>query len=301
MYYSPNCSRLVSRPPQDPRIGTENNIFQSETSSLDDFTEPFWWTETFGWLAFIPRKPSYTGTLFKRLAKVPKDLHRSFENDRDRFVLPPEIKDSWVKLDWWLNCVTTILARKFNALTVCPFSPWSAGYADGHRSYGYTLSRLWRARDWFSVWIGLLSYLIAKIKSGDPTGTDADWHKALCDNGFTIDMIDALQALTVCDFSPNTERAGVFLDITSKNTRQPAIEWFLKYNIPIWYRWSANEMAISSLAYLAPLESQIQSAVLALTNPAQEIRALTEQPHPSDMTKQPKYETFFAARAERNA
>ncbi|KAG5348012.1 hypothetical protein C0989_011150, partial [Termitomyces sp. Mn162] len=97
LYYSPNCSRSISLPPQDPKIGTEYSIFQSETSRTDDFTEPFWWTEAYGWLAFVSRKPSYTGPLFKRLAKVPSLEH--VKDGQDQFVLPSEIKDSWVKLD----------------------------------------------------------------------------------------------------------------------------------------------------------------------------------------------------------
>ncbi|KNZ72052.1 hypothetical protein J132_04951 [Termitomyces sp. J132] len=176
------------------------------------------------------------------------------------------------------------------------------GYVDGHYSYGHTLSRIYKARDWFSIWMGLLSYLIAKAKSANATDTDVYWQVALCDNGFPIKTVDALQASTVCDFSPNTERAGIFLDITSKDTRQPAIEWFLKYNILVWYCWGSKEVAISSLTYLAPTASQMQRTVLALTNPVHETHTLSKQLHPStQMTKRPEYEAFLSAQDKRNA
>ncbi|KAG5349008.1 hypothetical protein C0989_006570, partial [Termitomyces sp. Mn162] len=162
------------------------------------------------------------------------------------------------------------------------------------------------SRSWYGVWMGLLSYLIAQAKSANVTGTDEHWQQALIKNGFPSDTIDALLASTVCDFSSTIERAGVFLDLTSKNTKQPSIEWFLKYNIPVWYRWGAQEMSIPSLAFLAPLESQIQCAVLDLNNPVQETRVLAKRPEPvketsSQSAKRPEYEVFFTARDQRNA
>ena len=80
--------------------------------------EPFWWTETFGWLAFVPRKPLYIDPLFERLARVPKRLHHYCDDGWSKYSLPLEMKESWVKLDWWLLCATSILAKEFDALLV---------------------------------------------------------------------------------------------------------------------------------------------------------------------------------------
>ena len=222
IYYSPNSSCLVSLPPNDSTISTEHTIF-TQTSTRDDFIKPYWWTEKFVWLAFIPCKPLYSCLLLERLATVPQHFHHYVENGQDKYFLPPEIKDLSIKLDWWLLCATSILAKEFNALVVRPFSPWALGYNALHSMHGQMMSQVYRSRAWFKVWMGLLSYLIAKVKSANPSGIGVGtyWQRALCQNGFTFDTIDAVYALSVCNFSSNTERAGIFLDLISSDMSQP--------------------------------------------------------------------------------
>ncbi|KAG6883565.1 hypothetical protein C0992_008451 [Termitomyces sp. T32_za158] len=215
------------------------------------------------------------------------------------------MKDSWVKLDWWFSCAAAVLAKEFNASVVRPFSPWAFGYNEGDSSHGRASFQIVRSQGWFNVWMGLVSYLIARAKSIDPYGMDTHWQRVLCQNHFPFDTIDALYASSVCDFSPNTERAGVFLDLTSNNTNQPSVEWFSKYNIPVWYRWSDKEISIPSLIHLAPLSSQMQRAVLESSNPVKQVRTLTKQPESGKealaSAKRPEYEVFFAGREEHNA
>ena len=71
-YYSPNCSRTIEVPKEtDPKFLL--------TLGWKDFTEPRWWTDTHGWLAFVPREPMLVGFPFDHLARLPQTFSLTSE------------------------------------------------------------------------------------------------------------------------------------------------------------------------------------------------------------------------------
>ncbi|KAG6849446.1 hypothetical protein H0H93_008472 [Arthromyces matolae] len=307
LYYSPNSSRLVSLPIQHPSIGTEHTIFHVECADANDFTEPYFWTEAFGWLSFVPRNPSYTGPLLDRLSKSTNLLQSRPENYQYMYYLDPQIKESWLRLDGWLCYSTSALAQEFNLAAVRPFSPWSLDYDKEQKTHQRALAKIHSSRGWFKIWLGLLSYLVAQAQSKGLSRQGLTWENELLRHGFTDNIVDAIRSSTVCDFTKNVERAGVFLDIINPKPGQPSVYWFCSHGIPVWYRWASGERALSSISHLAPLPHQLQDISSSLRNLSKETRTLvppstaeTSKTSPASSSP-PEYEIFFAKCRKRNA
>ena len=137
-----------------------------------------------------------------------------------------------------------------------------------------------RGRDWFVVWMALLSYVIAGAKNIYPSVKDsviltkASWYDILLDH-FDAQWLDALYASTVCSFSPYTPRAGIFLELEVFDSYQPLPEFFCRFHVPVWYPWSS---AIARrYEHLAPLPHQLQEGTTFLT----------KSPHTSTSTPTP--------------
>ena len=72
-----------------------------------------------------------------------------------------------------------------------------------------------KGRDWFVVWMALLSFAIAGAEDTYSSVNDPKfptWYDILLQH-FDVQWLGALQASTVCSFSPYTSRAGVFLEL----------------------------------------------------------------------------------------
>jgi len=63
-------------------------------------------------------------------------------------------------------------------------------------------------------------------------------------------------------------RIGVFLNITRPEQRQFSVDWFVKFNVPVWYPWGKNEKEAASnspsLSRLAPLPHHLQQVATIL-------------------------------------
>lgn len=120
-YYSPNCSRTI----QVPKETDPNKQQFPMTLGWKDFTEPRWWTDTHGWLAFVPREPMLVGFPFDRLARLPQTFPSTSEG---KYSLPQDIVDSWTRLDLDLLHVTRRLLAAYQIAAIAPYSPRAKGY-----------------------------------------------------------------------------------------------------------------------------------------------------------------------------
>ncbi|KAG6904561.1 hypothetical protein DXG01_009047 [Tephrocybe rancida] len=267
IYYSPNCPRIVSLPPLNPKLGKEHKLFHLDEDYAEKYHEPLWWTDAFGWIAFLPHNPSYTGPLLKRLTKIPTLLSTRFKKGRPCYVLASKPEDSW------LSEAASILASEYNVRVVRPFSSWSFGYTEGHPIHGDALSQIHKAREWFWVWMGLVSYLIAMAESSLPP---VDWVTVLSRKHFDMRLLDSLHSSTICDFSNNVVRTGTFLNITAPTAAQP-------------------RNAVDALAGLtqAARVLAVDSSVVDPDVVDHSVVKLNDRP--------PDYIAFFAARDVRNA
>lgn len=275
-YYSPNCSRTI----QVPKETDPNKQQFPMTLGWKDFTEPRWWTDTHGWLAFVPREPMLVGFPFDRLARLPQTFPSTSEG---KYSLPQDIVDSWTRLDLDLLHVTRRLLAAYQIAAIAPYSPRAKGYRASFTQPHSIKKAAMLSRDWFFVWMGLLSYGVARAEFSleaqkdyrqrcEDQGKDAilgvpDWRSFLKERSldypneicFDSTWVDTISASTVCDFSIDNPRAGIFLKLPNQgpSDHQPSIRWFCQRGIPVWYRWGPEEreLAKQSEFYrgLAPL------------------------------------------------
>lgn len=241
-FYSPNCSRLVELPPAS--LNDSQKVFDVKSARLRDFQSPRWWTEEFGWLAFVTLRPYFTGYPLDRLA-IPTSINYIKQSE---FCLTPSTATSWLRLDNCLINATSHLTSVYGQGIIRPFSPWALGYLGDYRNARAARKHANDSRDWFVVWMALLSHLIAiseaKLHEVAPTNAP-DWFEALADVGFEQPWLSGVLSSIICSFSNATPRVGVFINIVSPLHGQPPVEWFIYHHIPIWYPWGTREQRLA--------------------------------------------------------
>ena len=92
-------------------------------------------------------------------------------------------------------------------------------------------------RDWFQIWIALLSYLVAcaEIYDNDFIPT---WYILLQSNGYDELLLNGIQSSDAVNFSFNVPRVGTFLDLNDASVPPP--DWFIKFGVPMWYHLSTS-------------------------------------------------------------
>jgi hypothetical protein len=209
--YSPNCSLDVNIP---ERPDNSSNIFHATPSPrLSDFHQPRWWTPTFGYMAFLPLKPSFTGYPFDRLDHIPP-----IEKSEGGFHLPGVFVDRWMRLQKLLGYCACLLTLRYKATQIRPFYPSGWGFHGVFRSPGTVRRRAMLSRDWFVIWMTALSYLVA---IGDECGSDGipDWFSALVEASIPQIWVAGVSTSIVSNFSPFVPRVGLFVELvdTEKN------------------------------------------------------------------------------------
>ena len=278
VFFSPNCSRTVEYPPpiRDETGGKPNPFLPSHQQNgrrnyfeldITKYASPRWWTPAFGWISFFPLTPSFCGPIFEKLF-MPRSHHHVFDEERGVYSIPLSLSNKWLRVDRDLSDAVYLIRRHYQLPFVYPINTFSFGYSKDHKRSGALHMALRRGRDWFVVWMALLSYVIAGAENIYPSVKDsvilakASWYDILL-NHFDAQWLDALHASTVCSFSPHTPRAGVFLELEVFNSYQPLPEFFCWFHVPVWYPW--NSVIARRYEHLAPLPHQLQEGTTFLT------------------------------------
>lgn len=252
-FYSPNSRRKVELP--GPAV---TNIFKVLNVTLATLTEPQWWTPQFGWLCFIPTWRVYEPSPFNRLDQPTFFVKSPTGNGLQ---LERKITESWLRLEKFLVLVTSSLSKKYKIAPTRPFSPSGYQYHKDFKFVNSIRRRVRLSRDWFIVWMALLSYVIATGEDPHVPGSMElpKWYKILQDDKGLPNWLNGILCSTVCSFSPSTPRVGTFISLGASLSLQPPVEWFCKFNVPVWYPWGAAEEALvqkipSFNAYTPPAE-----------------------------------------------
>ena len=263
IYYSPNCDRHVIVP---PRTDPNRYQFAKENARLDRFQHPQWWTRPYGYLAFVPLIPYFDGTIFGCLREIVAHVY-PWEYD-GKFALRPEKAAEWKDLEDLLLFVVALLKDNKKYLlgpSLNPVAPSCLGYHLPCNTLRAARLRVLTGRDWFVIWMGQLSFLLGHFEGVHHTEPIPQWFSYLESQGITQFWLSSLQASTVCDFSRNCPRVGVFLDFLENfKEGQPKVEWYTSLNVPVWYPWTAqHQKAVKehpNLAYLQPPPEVLQAA-----------------------------------------
>ncbi|KAF8189076.1 hypothetical protein BJ912DRAFT_1106291, partial [Pholiota molesta] len=281
IFYSPNCSRTVLIPTE----ASTHSPFNLKHLDASEFKQPVWWTDVYGWQSFIPLAPSYTSSPFEPFCWMPRIVEvsalvdpKSASGIRERrYEMHPDDCIVWTKREKLLVEAAELIRIWFKIPGNMPPPPSRFNYSRAHKSYRIAKRMISLARDWFAVWMGFVSYLIACTERFGPSASplysrpDSDspfpvWYHRLQEvHKYPAAWLDGLSASTVCSYDMKTPRAGVVFEWSKADKTRPPLEWFLKHHIPMWFVWSRDEeQALSrdrSLAFLKPPDDLIQNAL----------------------------------------
>ena len=294
-FFSPNCTRTVVLPPPPRDEHGESNIFMPSHGpnhkrnffelNTATYRNPRWWSLPFGWISFFPLMPYMYGPIFEKLAMPPKYMFL-VDDASGTVAMPDKPMSQWLRLEQDLSYAVDLIRTHYNLPFIYPLPPSIFGYDKTHSPSGLHMA-MRKARDWYVVWMVLLSYVIAQAESIFAGQKDSDlsstlgWYKILQEH-FDLQWLEGLTASTVYSFSPHTERAGVFLELISKEKMQPSVEWFYYYHVPVWYAWDQHIARNPEYSHLAPLHYQLQNSTTTITrSPTPHFSASRPPEHPA--------------------
>ncbi|PPR01417.1 hypothetical protein CVT24_006210 [Panaeolus cyanescens] len=244
VYYSPNSTRSVPVPVEKD---ANEYLFYRKDCDLFRFEQPQWWTNNYGWIAFVPVDSFKREGFFEPLQH---DRAVAVYNDQHDFMgwgLAEGVAEKWVKMEDELFNLYFVLAKRLAWKP--PIKPTPIHFLCPqklHHTKSAAIHHISRCRKWVSMWIGLLSYTIAVTRNRRNNTTNRlEWVKYAADMGIAQTTLDKIQASVVCN--TQCQRAGVFLDWLSTDVDQPSVEWFLEFKIPVWFPWTERHY-ISNLS-----------------------------------------------------
>ncbi|KJA28283.1 hypothetical protein HYPSUDRAFT_197188 [Hypholoma sublateritium FD-334 SS-4] len=166
---------------------------------------------------------------------------------------------------------THLLQVHYDTPAIRPMYPSGFGYKKSHPGESAAMKAIHKARNWFCVWMGLLSFLIAMAETKEhelrdyPHLSKKGWADYLLEKGAERTWIESLINSEVSCFRPNVVRSGTFLHLIAQDSFQPSVEWFCKYHVPVWYHWGPEQASNPRFAELAPPTYLLQMSATAFT------------------------------------
>jgi hypothetical protein len=226
IFYSPNSSRRVDVPAHDDRYP-----FYVSEARFENFLSPRWWQKPYHYFSFIPLRPFFEGAVFGCLRDLVSDIEDAEDN---RFALSPRKIEHWLEIEDSLILLAHHLNKGFFTRIkpgLTPIPPSILGFKKTFSTLRAARLRIAASRDWFLMWISLISSKIADIET-----SHEDWFSYLAKMEWPQDWLSTLQSSLLCDFSWHCPRVGTFLNIQNPSPEQPSVEWFYSWDIPVWYR-----------------------------------------------------------------
>ncbi|KDR77508.1 hypothetical protein GALMADRAFT_138610 [Galerina marginata CBS 339.88] len=232
IFYSPNCSRQVEVPQP-----SHSYLFPARGVKFETFLSPRWWTKPYHFLSFVTLRPSFDGPIFSCLRDIISHIE-PLEDDHERYALAPEQIKQWLQVEDSLILISHLLARAYSArvrAALKPIPPSLLGFNKSYHSHRSARLCIAASRDWFLMWMALISSRISDIETMNKADDCGDWFAVLAKEGVPQAWLSAIQASIICDFSRRCPRVGTFLNILNPEPDQPSVEWLYSWDIPVWY------------------------------------------------------------------
>ncbi|KAF8156129.1 hypothetical protein B0H34DRAFT_799189 [Crassisporium funariophilum] len=213
------------------------------------FKQPVWWDQNWAWQSFIPLAPSFLFVPFKPLCAMPRieEVRFSFPAPSGgmvtqiRFRLPEDDIRRWLWAEDLLVKAAYKLRLRYSIAGNTPPRPSSFHFDRAHKSHPIAKRMACLARDWFAVWMGYLSFIIAKSENrvaktapADPSSAAPDWYSYLLKQPeFDELWLNGLSQSAVCTFDWKTPRAGIIFQWSVNDRDREPIEWYSKHNIAL--------------------------------------------------------------------
>lgn len=214
---------------------------------VEDFQYPRWWTERWGWTAFVLKLRSFRGAygIF-----YPLDERIVLQRKKKSWRLSENPLARLSTLEKEIITATHLLVALTGVSIINPPPPRVFGYQKWYNSSENAMACIERSRKWFLVWFGLFSYLVAIAETKEeslrayPQLRIAEWTKHLQDNGFQQTWIDDILSSDICSFDLETPRAGVFIKFRAGSSNQPSLDWYCDHGVPVWYELTKDSPVV---------------------------------------------------------
>lgn len=240
--------------------------FHYSIDSLRTYLTPEWWSQAFGYLAFVPLVPIFDNPFFSCFRDPERNLHvlRNFVTNKESHRLHLETCDQWQAFqDRLILAVRAFKEYQFQWAFLLPTPPSMLGFPKSFSSQRAACFQVHRSRDWFTIWIALLSYLLVDL----PGPSVKAWFTIIVGHKVEQAWLSGLQSFILGAFA-KISRVGTFLDPFVREIDQPTVAWFCKLNIPVWYRWGSAEARSvqynADLQHLQPPPEVLQQAITFL-------------------------------------
>jgi hypothetical protein len=241
----------------------------------DDFAEfrqPLWWQPACPYLAFVPLRPVFAGVPFQDLFHISYFSRLRFGS----FSIDPQIILGWARLEKNIKDAVELLLARERAPAITWIAPTSLGCTGYFRQVRNLRANYSHSKEWFSLFMGSLSYAIAISISHHRERFYDDmphWFSFLSEKEYSQIWLSGIRSSTVATFDSSVDRVGVFVQLCQRHREQFSVDWLHKFGIPVWYPWGTREaresLADPHLARFAPLPHQLQeSSTFLTTNPS---------------------------------
>ena len=269
VFYSPNSTRTITKHPSTSLVPSRD---------ITSLQYPVWWSSKYAHLAFIPTRDFGTHPL-DELIYMPTQFART----RRGVWLEPSYILSWNRLQFDLRKIIKILADRW---CIPPFPDVIDTVLIGpgpHENNRVLRDKVMQTRELFLYWVGQLAYVLAiniSVDSNPPRpsyqlpgentgGFDWEalrmnalpkWFEYLGERNWPQTLLSAVHSC-VADFTHHG-RVGLFVKLVQPDVEQYSLDWFIQFNVPVWYPWGKTETdaasRLRSVSRFAPLAHQLQ-------------------------------------------
>ncbi|KAJ3519812.1 hypothetical protein NMY22_g13030 [Coprinellus aureogranulatus] len=162
-YYSPTCYRPQVKVPQPWDVADVRTGPALDSHKIERFRHPQWWSKSSAYLAFIPIHPDLSAPPLYPLLQYPEIKHNAGSGPYP----DPQKWAEWQKLQRAMTEASHLLLKDSGAPAVRSV-PYPCARVDRNVESGAYKGKtgllyrdMSKARSWFEVWFGCLSYAIA--------------------------------------------------------------------------------------------------------------------------------------------
>jgi hypothetical protein len=285
LYYSPNSQRNVHLPP----VYNDFPYRDSFRDSFAEFRQPLWWQPACPYLPFVPLRPVFAGVPFQHLFHISYFSRLRYGS----FMLDPEIILGWARLEKSIKDAVEMLLLHEHAPPITWITRTSLCCSETFKQVRDLRASYAHSKEWFSLFMGALSYAIATSLSRqeDFYHRMPHWFSFLDEQQYSQIWLSGIRSSIVATFDSSVDRAGVFVQLLQPQRDQFSVDWLCAFGVPVWYPWGTREVRASEidarLACFAPLPHQLQESATFLTkSPTPQAQA---QPRP---TTEPQTQAF---------
>lgn len=234
IYYSPNSSRTPLMPPPPTQAYTRDPV----TDSVEEFYNPRWWTPQAAYLPFLPTSPNFQCPPFHTLFNNPVT-----HGPRRKYRIQMDSNDilNWNRLENTLTQLFRSFQTTYSIPDMPPIIRTSLVCQKEFEFPSQFTTAEKRCRNWFAVWMAMVSFGIAVAEISDGHGEAnmvPKWYYDFVRHTDEPTLSGIRQQLG--QFTESFSRAGVFVDLCDSQ-EQPTVDFFVHLNVPVWYRWGPKE------------------------------------------------------------